>query len=881
MKTTRLLTRSIAFLLGLISAGYLCMADVEIISDVPETNQPALHGLNTLAKELEQKGQPVSRVAESSGRKADYYLIAGLATDDNLATKLLKSLNQPLPEGKESLVIRKISYLETPAILLCGRDGVGLMYAALDTAKRISWSDDSTDPFQHVLDVSEKPEVAERAVSTQSVHRRYFEERLYDTKYWTQYFDMMAEHRLNQFILILGYKNSQYGEPVFTSPAYPYFFNLDEYPYVRLSGLSEKEQRSNIAALKEVIKLAHARGIEFGVGLWDQIQRNKNWAPFIETDREMPADLRENVIWGLTKENLIPYSKSAIRKFFQIFPEVDIVQFRMHWESGIQGELALNFWREIFQILKEESPHLKIEARAKDVPDETLYDGVDTGMDFRVATKHWMEQMGMPFHPTHVNKANQMDRRHGYADLLRFPKRYDFKWRLWNGGTTRVLLWGDPQWVKLFARGSKLYDAAGYEFNEPLFFKMNGSPHEKEVFELLNPKYRYYEYEFERYWHFYQVFGRIGYNPDTPSDIWEMEFRNRFGEDAGVELMKGMHLASKVLPRIVAASYLYSRFPSPRGWAELQRMDDLPDFAKNSKPSDIQQFASPMEEAELILNGGISPKRQPSQTSAWFQSTSDRILAHVAKAEAVEGVMRSNEFKSTVTDLKILGQLSLYHSKRLLAAVCYNLYMKADDLSMLDRAIGYEKEAVDAYGGLVEAAGDFYNKELEFGSNPSLFPGHWRNEHAALQQGLKKLKAERAVLGEAKAGHTSLAKRVDALFAKRLSDTPAPIVAEMDAEQKADPGKNLTVAVRFPNASDIDKVVLRYRRVSQFEDYEAKKMTLRAGSDSYESIIPGDFIGEKYDLMYFVEVTDRKGNAQMLPDLEEQTPYVMIEVNRP
>ena len=53
--------------------------------------------------------------------------------------------------------------------------------------------------------------------------------------------------------------------------------------------------------------------------------------------------------------------------------------------------------------------------------------------------------------------------------------------------------------------------------------------------------------------------------------------------DAGLHLMEGLHLASKVLPRIVSASYLYPRFMSPQGWPELQRMESLEHFAENSR----------------------------------------------------------------------------------------------------------------------------------------------------------------------------------------------------------------------------------------------------------------------------------------------------------
>lgn len=196
------------------------------------------------------------------------------------------------------------------------------------------------------------------------------------------------------------------------------------------------------------------------------------------------------------------------------------------------------------------------------------------GLNARVETKYWMEHMGTPFHPTHINRQNQDDRRHGYADLLTYPQRYRVLWRLWNGGTTRLLLWADPEYVRRFAASARLYDGNSIDVNEMLATKMLGEPHDKAPMPILNPKYRFYDYKFERYWHFYQMWGRVSYNPGTAAEVWEEAFRQRFGP-GGLSLMKGLHAASGVLPRIVAASYCYQLFPTTRGWAELMRQGHL------------------------------------------------------------------------------------------------------------------------------------------------------------------------------------------------------------------------------------------------------------------------------------------------------------------
>ncbi|WP_055392219.1 hypothetical protein [Flagellimonas eckloniae] len=849
---------------------------VQIISTFFEKNTPSFHGINSMVTSLDSSGVQINQYPESIDSAADYYILVGLSSEKNEATQLLQELQLTLPDEKEALRIKKTTFKGKPALVLCGADEVGLMYAALDVAKQISWSKNTENLFEYVKDASETPNVKERAVSAGTFHRGYFEQKLHDMKYWETYFDMMAENRLNQFLLIFGYKNNQMREPNFMAPAYPNFFNVDGYPFVKIGNVTLAQQKQNTASLKRIIEMAHARGIEFGVGLWDQIERDPRYKAMVSAEGDIPPDLPDNIIWGLTQENLIPYTKLAMRKFFRNFPEIDLVQFRMHWEAGITGDVALQFWKEIFTMLKEENPNIKIEARAKDVPDETLYDGVATGADFRVATKHWMEQMGMPFHPTHINKDNQFDRRHGYADMLRYPKQYGFKWRVWSGGTTRLFLWGDPDWVKMFAEGSHLYDAVGFEFNEPLYFKMNGSKHDAKVTDLLNPTNRYYDYEFERYWHYYQVMGRVSYNPETAPDIWEMEFGKRFGKEAGQSIMTGLHKASKVLPRIVTASYLYPRFASPQGWPELQRMEDLQHFALNSKPSDIQQFASPKEEAALILKNKPSFRILPSQTSKWFSSISKEILHEVENAEKTIGTYHGNEFISTITDLKMLAYLAQYHSQRLLAAVNYNLYHETGNLAAFDRAISFESNAVEAYGKMAETAGDIYNQQLDFGSNVNLFPGHWNKEYYRLLDELKDLRHMRSQIKDPKTGRDLTTAPIQIL----ASDDKEPPTVELQHIKSAPLNKPLKIKVSVSDASGVKNVTLRYRHVNQFEDYKSLEMKKTDISDTYEATIPSQFFDGIYDVMYFVEVMDTKGNGKIYPDLEVEIPYVVVQLER-
>ena len=413
----------------------------------------------------------------------------------------------------------------------------------------------------------------------------------------------------------------------------------------------------------------------------------------------------------------------------------------MHDESGLKNSEQEAFWRDVFQMMKATAPNLRLDLRAKGLPDSVIQSALDAGVPFRITTKYWMEQMGLPFHPTHINQQNQFDRRHSYADLLRYPQRYQMHWRLWNGGTARVLLWGDPDYARRFVESTRLYDGAGFEVNEPLCTKMEAQPHDAQPFDLLTPAHRYYDYEFERYWHFFQVFGRLGYNPNTPPEVWQREFERRFGKDAAPFVEKGLHQASWVLPRIVASCYPYSAFPMTRGWAEKQRLGDLPAYAK-AEGSDIQQFASFDEEAQMLLEDGETAKIRPAANSRWFAKVAAETSAAVAEAEKRVGSHRNKEFDSTVTDLKILAHLALFHSRRIPAAVNYRLFERTKDPQALADAIAQERSAMEAWRQLVAAAADFYSDDLMMGVRGADLCGHWKDELAALEKGLASLERQ-------------------------------------------------------------------------------------------------------------------------------------------
>ena len=839
-----------------------------LISLDPVVSGPALHGIIKLGEELEKRGLTVSKTRTDLNETADYYILTGLSGSEGIAEINLKVENIEIPGSKESLVIQKTTHRGRPALILGGSDEVGLMYACLDVANRMKWTPVDQDLFQLVRNVQEEPFLLERSVSKYTMQRSQFERFLHDESHMEAYFDMLASSRINSFVLIFGYENGG-----FMAPAYPYFFDVEGFPEVKLVGTSMQQQTRNSEAFTRLIEIAHERGIRITPAFWDYIYRGEVQGGGIPGASERAGKRTPHLVDGVTTENLISYNKAALEKFVEVFPAIDAIQFRIHWESGLTRDETPGFWHDMFSHIKKTRPDIKLDLRAKGLPDVVVEDAVNMGLDFRITTKYWMEQMGLPFHPTHINVQNQKDRRHGYADLLKYPKRYQIHWRMWSGGTTRFLLWSDPEYVRRFALAARLYDGNSFEVNEMLATKMLGEDHSAEPFQLLTPDFQYYRYEFERYWAYYTVWGRMSYNPDINDEILELEYAGKFGNEAGKALMHGLELASQVLPRIVAASYPYRHFPTTRGWAEMQRQYDLPAYAK-AEGSDIQQFMNMDEYADLLIIGSATPKRTPLQTSRWFRTTSDEILAWVSKAE--DGVVnrKNNEFVSTVTDLKILAHLAAYHSYRLIAGIHYNLYEKRDDPHALDDAIAQEEAARDAWARIVEAAGNIYSRELIFGVEAVGFSKHWKDQLEELDRGLEALKGLRAGLSL-----SPEQEKKDYLAVKGAMEQEAPTVT-LERVSRAIPGKDLTINARVSDPSGVNWVRLRYRHLTQFEDYLTLEMKLDPDKGTYSAQIPGEFILPEWDLIYFIEAMDSLGNGCMIPDLELEMPYVIVRTSK-
>ncbi|MGH9066682.1 MAG: hypothetical protein ACRD0J_04205, partial [Acidimicrobiales bacterium] len=111
------------------------------------------------------------------------------------------------------------------------------------------------------------------------------------------------------------------------------------------------------------------------------------------------------------------------------------------------------------------------------------------------------------------------------------------------------------------------------------------------------------------------------------------------------------------------------------------------------------------------------------------------------------------------------------------------------------------------------------------------------------------------------------------------ADNKPPTIT-IQRTNEADPRKPFTIRARVEDPSGVKSVWVRFRSVNQEQDYATLQMLPTGSSHEYSAQIPGRYLDPRWNFMYFVEAFDTKGNGAISPDLNKETPYVVVKLRR-
>ena len=685
--------------------------DVSIVFD-DDFGPPAQHAVEELMRSLNFRGFKVERLREFGGAVGDYIFVVGITPGSQLLKDLSRERSFPLPEDPESFIIRKGEWEGKDIVLIAGSDDRGLMYGALDVAKRIGLSL-SEDLLSDVEEVGEKPHLAVRSICI-FLHNADLERGWYYSEdFWKFYFDMLANARFNNFSLTFGHQTS------YMSPPYPFMVDLEEFPQIKAYGLSSSEQRRNLDTLRMISKLALDHGINFTLGVWQQHAYRYG----------------DSMVEGLDEKTVMEYCPPALKKLLVECPDISAVQFRVNHEGGVVLEDQPKFWKAMFEAIWDCGRRVKVDLRAKSILDSVIQLALDAGLDTTVSTKYWCEHMGLPYHETKIQLCDQHGRRYSFADLLRYPRSYSILYRLWNVGSHKLFLWGDPDYARRFGRSCHLGEGLGFEVCAPL--SNRGYKNPPGVWGLYEKKeMEYYRWEQERYWAFYLLFGRMGYDPETPESIWRDELKSRFGPQAAPYMDRAYREASKVISLIMA--YHTSSAGNFGYWPEKDP-GGLIDLYIEVQPSDVARFYGIEEYVKDYLSGTLSAKLTPGQVSDKFRAIARESLEAIRAAEILLEAEENKEFQATKLDVEVLSALASYHAEKILAGEGLGFFYKTCDYGYLKKAITHAEKALSAWETIVHLTDGVYYHNLHFGPEPTQV-GHWKDDLVYVRHDVERLR---------------------------------------------------------------------------------------------------------------------------------------------
>ena len=856
--------------------------------DLIAKSLPSQWAVKELETSLTSRGINVYRCDQlAQARNADLNIVVS-GSDSFIARQILKDVRINIPVAPEALGLVPAKSDGKQILLACGYDVRGLIYALLELADRVKYSNRPLESLNFQKPIVEQPANVIRSVNRLFVSDIEDKPWYYDREMWKQYLTMLTAQRFNRFNLGLGlgYDFLQNVTDAYFLFAYPFFLSVPGYN-VRIPQLPDSERDKNLEMLKFISEQTADRGMQFQLGIW---MHGYEW---------LNSPNPNYTIEGLTPDTHGPYCRDAIRQLLKTCPAISGVTFRTHGESGVNEE-SYKFWKTVFNGVAACGRKVEIDLHAKGLNQTMIDSAVATGMPVNISPKYWAEHMGMPYHQADIrafdipkpgatttglmslSTGSRSFIRYGYGDLLKEDRRYEVLHRVWPG-TQRLLLWGDPVVSAAHSRAFSFCGSAGVELMEPLSFKgRRGSGIAGDrcgyLDSTLKPRW-----DWEKYLYSFRVFGRLAYNPNTEPNVWRRYLEKQFG--AGAEAVElALANASRILPIVLtvhgvsAANNLYwPEMYTNLSIANLNNNNPFfdtpsPKVFGNVSPMDPQLFLRINDFAAELLKGERTGKYSPIEYAQWIEDYADAAAKHIAKAVTLASDKKQSDFRRMAIDVAIQIGLGRFFGAKFRSGALYAIFEQSGDRTALELSLKMYKKARSYWVELADRARDVYVPDITVGEM-EIQRGHWLDRLPAIDEDIDAMaKILKQTQSSSAAQKDNVRLAIQEAFGRPVR--PFTICHHLQPERFV-AGEPMDIELSLEKA--IGSVRLYYRHVNHAERYETKEMQLTG--KSYRATITADYTNSQYPIQYYFELKDGSEKAWLYPgfasDLTNQ-PYFVV-----
>lgn len=717
------------------------VSHVELYYDSAES--AVIFAAEDLTKILENMGatvtiKPFSSLADSP--EGIYFVIAENSDDirDRLAAAGGKSVGSL---GEQAYALRVTGGDNGKGYWVIGGERIGTMYGGIHIGEVVQGGslaklkDEDQSPyifkrglkFNIPLD-SRTPSFDDRGASANTNR-----ENVWDINFWKEYFDVIARQRYN----VLSIWNRH---------PFPSIVKVPGYEDLALNGVMDQNNKfindwsidRKIEFWNDILELAYDRGIEVWFVVWNIELYGVGSNPKAESSGLKGGDGNEK--YGLTRDKnnktTIDYIKKSVIEYFKSYPRIAGIGITAgekmdHFTDDEKEQWLWESYGEAVMEVKKLQPDRKIrfvhrhwqtdwdhiESRFRNLPD-----------GFEMALKYAQARLYSSTHPSWASKK-----------LDKIPMDMATWWNLRNDDIF-IQRWGDPDYVREYILNFPHHTkpcsqspclTAGYVMGSDRYFwgRESMSKHPQTPRQLEN----------EKHWYKFLLWGRLGYDPDTSTDLLKGLLRYRFNIEAVSQLYEAWQTASKIIPMINRFhfwpwDYMWWVEKGIGNHTQGEAVDGFHDINQViiNQTQDVSGYTSIKKYLEQGGSQGIAKrldsygytsheqylKRDSTDTGLplWVADSLE-TFANQALA-GIEGISDGGniELRETLGDIRSQAYLGLFWANRIRGGFELELFRRSYNDRHKELAIPYLERALEAWKKYASQLGKSYNK-VEFAAH--------------------------------------------------------------------------------------------------------------------------------------------------------------------
>ncbi len=431
-----------------------------------------------------------------------------------------------------------IKTLSTRTTAIIATDQTGAMYGIMDAAEQLQMSA-STAPLR---EKTINPKLAIRGIKFNLPWNSYrkdeslqlHESTIRDLNYWKSFLDMMADNHFNALTL-------------WNLHPFTYMIRAKNFP--EACPYSDDELKEWQQFWHGLLKLASERGIKTYVFNWNIMVSNSFAKKYGVADYCLEEYQGKDFIGKGDYSPIIQqYTRESVTQLLSEYPELTGLGISQNERMEGVDEQVWQDWivDTYFDSIHNAGRPVELIIRAHTHPAPEMTRKAVEENENRLGTVY----MDVKFNWSHAHATPDLMYIHGGSTSTALwepaPKNYKMLYTMRNEDFF-VLRWGETDFIREVLKRNDQDYIGGFLIGSETYIPG------KEY--ITKPgKHLTWKYAFEKQWLFYQVWGRLLYDPRTRNDVFANTFNQKYGITCGSTLVEAHTLADK-MPLTLASFY--------------------------------------------------------------------------------------------------------------------------------------------------------------------------------------------------------------------------------------------------------------------------------------------------------------------------------------